>query len=80
MSTFSGPHVASVLIERGFLPQSRNGSHLRLRYEHPKNEEDIRIVIVPMEDELRRGTLRSIMEQSGGKDFEKFCEWLRESS
>lgn len=77
-STFSGREVAKVLIEHGFDPQNRSGSHLRLRYEHPDNDDDVRNVTVPVEhDELRRGTLRSIMEQAGGSDFENFCDWIR---
>lgn len=78
--TFTGRQVASVLIKHGYEPQNRNGSHLRLRYEHPDNEEDVRNVTVPVgHGELSRGTLRSIMEQAGGKDIDRFCSWVRDN-
>lgn len=36
---FTGEEVASVLIDMGYYPVDRTGSHLKLRYEHPDTEE-----------------------------------------
>ncbi|ELZ59928.1 hypothetical protein C467_02716 [Halorubrum hochstenium ATCC 700873] len=45
-------------------------------YEHPTNESDRRRVTVPLHDELRIGTLRSVADDAGAKDFEAFCDWI----
>jgi predicted RNA binding protein YcfA (HicA-like mRNA interferase family) len=55
----SGSAVERALRRAGFSEASRRGSHLKLR--HP----DGRTVIVPLHDELARGTLRSILRQAG---------------
>jgi hypothetical protein len=31
---------------------------------------------VPLHDEVDMGTLRSIAEQAGAKDFDEFCAWI----
>ena len=54
------------------------GSHVRLRYEHPKTGE-VRNVDVPQHDEVKIGTLRSIADQCGAEDFEAWCEWIDEN-
>lgn len=72
---FTGEDVASVLIANGYLPQSRTGSHLTLRYEHPDTGE-VRTVTVAMSGEIRTGTLRNIARQCGANDFEEFCAWI----
>ena len=59
----------------GYIPVSRAGSHVRLRYEHPGTGE-VRNVDVPQHDEVRIGTLRSIGDQCGADDFEAWCEWI----
>ena len=74
---FSGREVASVLIEMGYTPVDRAGSHLQLRYIHPETGE-VRNVTVPMHDEIGTGTLRSIAEQCGAEDFEAWCDWIDE--
>jgi Predicted periplasmic or secreted lipoprotein len=71
---FTGEEVAKVLIENHYYPQNRTGSHLQLRYEHPDGE--VRTVTVPMGGEIPTGTLRNIMEQAGGEEFEEFCAWI----
>jgi hypothetical protein len=38
--------------------------------------DEVRTVTVPMHDRIRTGTLRRIMEQAGGSDFEAFCRWI----
>lgn len=75
--TFSGREITKVLYSFGYVPVSREGSHVRLRYENPDTGE-VRNVDVPQHDEIRIGTLRSIAEQCGADDFERWCEWIDE--
>ncbi|MFB6068716.1 MAG: type II toxin-antitoxin system HicA family toxin [Halobacterium sp.] len=77
--TFSGREIVRVLVSFGYTPVSRRGSHVRLRYEHPDTGE-VRHVDVPMHDEVKLGTLRSIADQCGADDFRAFREWLDEHS
>ena len=74
-TTFSGREIAKVLRSFGYRPVSREGSHVRLRYEHPETGE-VRNVDVPQHDEVRIGTLHDIADQCGAEDFEAFCEWI----
>lgn len=54
-----------------------NGDHAILRWEPPNDHDsDARTVTVPLHDELSKGTLRSIGEQAGMKDFSQFAEWI----
>ncbi|GAA0511626.1 HicA toxin of toxin-antitoxin [Halorubrum aquaticum] len=53
----------------------RTGSHLKLRYEHPETDE-IRVVSIPLHDEIRAGTLRNVADQCGALDFDEFCKWI----
>ncbi|WP_460921070.1 type II toxin-antitoxin system HicA family toxin [Salinarchaeum chitinilyticum] len=71
--------MANVLIDNGFVPADRTGSHLKLRWESPHSDE-VRIVTVPMKskDKISRGTFESIAEQSGAKDFRAWCAWIDE--
>jgi len=75
--SFSGREIASVLMDHGFEPVDRTGSHLKLRWESPDTDE-VRIVSVPMKgsDEIPRGTLNSVAEQSGAQDFRAWCAWI----
>lgn len=73
---FSGQEVVKALTKNRFHIVDRTGSHVKLRYDHPSNEDDIRIVSVPMHDSIRVGTLRNIADQSGGEDFEAWCRWI----
>ena len=73
--TFSGGELVKVLRSFGYVPVSRDGSHVRLRYEHPETAE-VRNVDVPQHDEIAIGTLRSIADQCGADDFEAWCEWV----
>jgi predicted RNA binding protein YcfA (HicA-like mRNA interferase family) len=70
---FAGRDVVKALTRNRFFVVDRTGSHVKLRYEHPTNDEDVRVVIVPMHDRIDTGTLRSIAEQSGARDFDAFC-------
>jgi len=64
------------LTKNRFYVVDRTGSHVKLRYEHPTNEDDVRVVSVPMHDRVDTGTLRSIAEQAGADDFDAFCRWI----
>ena len=79
--TFSGREVVKVLVNAGGFEWRRTtGDHAQLYYEHPTNEDDRRRVTVPLHDELRTGTLRSIAESAGARDFDAFCEWLDDNA
>ncbi|MFC6615886.1 type II toxin-antitoxin system HicA family toxin [Halopenitus salinus] len=54
----------------------REGSHVRLRYDHPENDDDVRLVTVPMHDRIKGGTLRDIADQSGAQNFNAWCRWI----
>ena len=73
---FSGRDVVKALSKNRFVIVDRTGSHVKLRYEHPTNDDDIRVVSVPQHDRIRTGTLRNIADQSGAEDFEKWCQWI----
>ncbi|WP_435126853.1 type II toxin-antitoxin system HicA family toxin [Halobaculum sp. D14] len=60
----------------GFEWRRTAGDHAQLSYEHPSNDSDQRRVTVPLHDELRTGTLRSIAKQAGANDFDAFCDWI----
>ena len=75
--TFSGREIAKVLRSFGYVPVTREGSHVRLRYEHPGTGK-VRNVDVPQHREVHIGTLRSIADQCGADDFEAWCEWIDE--
>ena len=79
--TFSGREVVRVLVNAGGFEWRRTtGDHAQLYYEHPENEDDRRYVTVPLHDELKTGTLRSIADNAGAEDFEAFCEWIDRNS
>ncbi len=75
-SGFSGREVVKALTKNRFHVVDRTGSHVKLRYEHPTNRDDIRVVSVPMHDRISTGTLRSIADQAGAQSFDAFCEWI----
>lgn len=76
-TTFSGREIISVLRSFGYVPVSRSGSHVRLRYENAGTGE-VRNVDVPVHDEVKIGTLRSIADQCGADDFREWCRWIDE--
>jgi len=50
-------------------------------WEPPEGHDtDARTVPVPLHDEIDTGTLRSIANQAGARDFEEFCEWIDRNS
>ena len=58
----SGTEVVKSLTKVGFEVVGRSGSHVRLK---KKVDGKVWIVIVPMHRELAKGTLSSIIRQSG---------------
>ena len=79
-ANFSGREIVKALRSKNFKPVGRTGSHVKLRYEHPKSEE-VRIVIVPLTDadQISQDTYRSIAEQCGAQDFERWVEWINKN-
>lgn len=70
--TASGKDVVKILTKHfGFLFISQKGSHVKLKRRTING--DI-MTIVPMHDELARGTLRGVLElaQVAYREFEKF--------
>ena len=54
-----------------------NGDHAIFRWEPLADHDlDARTVPVPLHDEVDMGTLRSIADQAGAKDFDEFCAWI----
>lgn len=76
-TTFSGQEILTVLMSFGYEPVSATGSHRRVRYEN-SDTGAVRTVDVPLHDEVRIGTLRSIADQCGADDFEAWCAWIDE--
>lgn len=69
LKIFSGDEVCRILIQHGFSEIRRRGSHIVMQ----KKLADSTITVpVPNHPELRKGTLRSIIRQSGisKKEFE----------
>lgn len=71
--TYSGEDIVKALGNWGFQRVDQTGSHVKLEYVHPETDEK-RYVSVPMHDEIATGTLRSIAEQAGAKDFQAFLD------
>jgi len=80
--TFSGLDVVKVMVNSGIYEWVRtNGDHAILRWNPPEDHEsDARTVPIPLHDELDTGTLRSIGEQAGMKDFDAFRDWIERNS
>jgi predicted RNA binding protein YcfA (HicA-like mRNA interferase family) len=62
LRVFSARELCELLQEHGFAKTRQSGSHIVMRKE---TSEGGRVVIVPNHKEIRRGTLKSIVEQSG---------------
>lgn len=76
---FSGRDVVKALTKHRYGIVDRTGSHVKLRYEHPDPTVGPRIVAVPLHDRIKIGTLRSIADQCGAVDFERWCRCLDEN-
>lgn len=59
----SAKEVCSILTGHGFVKRQGKGSHMVLRLELGKK--DSRTVVVPNHSEIAKGTLASIIKQSG---------------
>jgi len=57
----SATQVVKSLERLGFIKITQKGSHLKLK----KQNNDTKIVIVPLHKEIAKGTLKSILEQAG---------------
>lgn len=68
----SARDVIKALSKVGFIQAAQKGSHIKLKR---KEEDRTWIVIVPNFNEIPRGTLRSIIRQSG-LDQEEFLKLL----
>ncbi|MEM4145908.1 MAG: type II toxin-antitoxin system HicA family toxin [Candidatus Nitrosocaldus sp.] len=66
-----GKDLIKYLSKKCYKPTRQRGSHVVLRSEH-----DNRIVVVPLHNELDRGTLLAILEQAG-IDRESFIREVR---
>lgn len=75
---FSGEDVYTVLVNTGnFRPVAVTGSHCKLEWVHPQGPGvERRVVTVPLTDPIPAGTLRSIADQAGAKDFDAFRRWI----
>lgn len=75
---FSGFEIVKVLCNKGNFEWLRtNGDHAILHWEHPDGPEiESRRVTVPLHDRVRIGTLRTVAEEAGANDFERFCLWI----
>lgn len=72
---FSGKEIIKTLQKFGFYKDRQKGSHVILKYTHPKTAEK-RTVVVPLHDEIKTGTLQNIADQAGANDFEEFCKCI----
>jgi predicted RNA binding protein YcfA (HicA-like mRNA interferase family) len=63
--------IIRILEKLGFYKVSQKGSHVKYK----KAGEPTRIVIIPMHNEVAKGTLQSILEQAG-ITLEEFLENL----
>lgn len=74
---FSGEDVIDALTKHRFEIVGRSGSHVKLQFVN-KHTDEVRKVTVPLHGELDPGTLRSIAEQAGANDFQKFKRFIEE--
>jgi predicted RNA binding protein YcfA (HicA-like mRNA interferase family) len=67
LPVLSGERLIKILIKHGFTPMRQSGSHVVL-------QKGYRVFSVPLHEELKRGTLRSILNQAGLsiEDLEKY--------
>jgi predicted RNA binding protein YcfA (HicA-like mRNA interferase family) len=62
LRVLSAREICRILQEHGFVKSRQSGSHIVMR---KQTTDGGRTVIVPNHVEIRRGTLKSIIEQSG---------------
>lgn len=71
--------MIKALAKHGFHRTGGTSSHVKMRYEHPSNPNDVRIVVVPLHDPIKIGTLQQIAKQAGANDFQAFCTWIEQA-
>jgi predicted RNA binding protein YcfA (HicA-like mRNA interferase family) len=78
-ASFDGREIVKALRSMGYRPVGREGSHVKLRYDHPETDE-VRVVTVPLtdSDQISQDTYRTIADQYGADDFAAWCEWIDE--
>lgn len=62
LRVLSGSEVCKILEENGFVAVRQRGSHRIMQF---KTEQSTVTVPIPLHDSIRRGTLQSIIRQSG---------------
>lgn len=72
---FSGEEIVKALTSLNYRKDRQRGSHVILKYTNPDTGE-VRTVTVPLHDRVKVGTLQSIAEQCGAKDFDAWCRWI----
>jgi len=75
--TYSGEELVKALGKWRYTPVDREGSHIKLQFTDA-NTGEVRIVTVPMHDELATGTLRKIADQCGAEDFQTFLNAIED--
>ena len=71
---FSGRDVVKVLRKHGYQFVGRTGSHVRMR--DVTDDDEVRNVSIPMKSRIPEGTLRSIADQCGARNFDAWCSWI----
>ena len=66
--------LLAVLSKTGFKIASQKGSHIKLK---KTTSDHVFVVIVPNHDQIRRGTLLSIIRQAGTTKEEFIEKWMR---
>ena len=61
LPSLSGAEIVRLLQRAGFEPHHRKGSHVTMK----ERASPFRRVVVPMHDQVRRGTLRAIIRDTG---------------
>lgn len=73
VKSVSGNDVMKALTKTGFAPVKQRGSHVKLR---KTTDKGVRIVIVPLHNDLPEGSIYSIARQAGltYKEFQKLLK------
>lgn len=72
----AGREVVEALTANNFTVVGRSSTHVTLRYDHPTDLEDVRLVTVPTHDRIYECTLRHIAASAGAEEFDAFCRWI----
>jgi predicted RNA binding protein YcfA (HicA-like mRNA interferase family) len=72
---FSGQEIVKALRFAGYRPVSRKGSHVKLRKQTSQGTRNVSVPMSPA-DKISQDTYRSIADQCGANDFEKWVNWI----